>query len=183
MSWHTRVLKSLGWTIEGSFPHYNKMVIIAAPHTSVWDFVNGWLALRYFGLKPKFIIKKEFFFFPLGFFLKKLGGIPIERGNMHNNMVDQMVNHFNQRTTFHLVITPEGTRKKTKNWKKGFYLIAQKANVPIIVTKLDYGKKILGPVKEISPHLPYNEVLKLLAEAYSGVEGKKKNQFDLPRYE
>jgi 1-acyl-sn-glycerol-3-phosphate acyltransferase len=98
-------------------------------------------------------------------------------------MVDQMVSHFNQRTTFHLVITPEGTRKKTKNWKKGFYLIAQKANVPIIVTKLDYGNKILGPIKEISPQLPYNEILKQLAEAYSGVEGKKKNQFDLPRYE
>ncbi|MCX7862073.1 MAG: 1-acyl-sn-glycerol-3-phosphate acyltransferase [Bacteroidales bacterium] len=183
MSWHTRVLKSLGWTIEGSFPSYKKMVIIAAPHTSVWDFVNGWLALRHFGLKPKFIIKHEFFFFPIGILLRKLGGIPIKRGNIHNNLVEQMVEYFNQNENFYLVITPEGTRKKTKHWKKGFYLIAQKANVPIIVTKLDYGKKILGPIKEISPNLPYNEVLKEIAHCYKDVTGKKANQFELPKYE
>ncbi len=159
------------------------MVIIAAPHTSAADFINGWLALRHFGLKPKFIIKKEFFFFPLGYLLKALGGIPIERGNVNNNLVDQMVRHFLNNDTFYLVITPEGTRKKTKRWKKGFYLIAQKANVPIIVTKLDYGKKVLGPVKELSPQLSYHEVLKEIAVCYQGVTGKKANHFELPQYE
>ena len=177
------MLKSLGWKIEGSFPFYEKMVIIAAPHTSAWDFVFGWLALRHFRIKPKFIIKKEYFFFPLGILLKKLGAIPIERGNIHNNMIDQMVQHFNNNKKFFLVITPEGTRKKTKHWKKGFYLIAQKANVPIIVTKLDYKNKVLGPIKEISPHIPYNEVLKELNICYKDVVGKKANCFDLPAYE
>ena len=159
------------------------MVIIAAPHTSALDFINGWLALRHFGLKPKFIIKKEFFFFPLGYLIKALGGIPIKRGNIHNNFIDQMVEHFNTNNEFYLVITPEGTRKKTKRWKKGFYLIANKANVPIIVTKLDYGKKILGPVCELNPNTPYNEVLKQLAECYRNVTGKKANKFELPEYE
>jgi len=183
MSWHTTLLKYLGWKIEGSFPNYKKMVIIAAPHTSAMDFINGWLALRHFGLNPKFIIKKEFFVFPFGYILKKLGAVPIQRGNINNNMVEQMVKLFNENESFYLVITPEGTRKKTKNWKKGFYLIAQKANVPIIITKLDYGKKILGPVKEIPSNLPYKEVLKQIAECYKNVTGKKPNQFELPRYE
>ncbi len=183
MSWHTRLLKNLGWKIEGSFPAYKKMVIIAAPHTSAMDFINGWLALRHFGLKPKFIIKKEYFVFPFSIILKKLGGIPIKRGDIRNNMVEQMVQYFNNEETFYLVVTPEGTRKKTKNWKKGFYLIAQKANVPIIVTKLDYGRKVLGPVKEISSNLQYNEVLKQIAECYKNVIGKKPDKFELPRYE
>jgi hypothetical protein len=94
-----------------------------------------------------------------------------------------MVQHFKQYKNFYLVITPEGTRKKTNRWKKGFYLIAQKAQVPIVVTKLDYGRKRLGPVKAIDSSLPYNEVLKQIAECYYGVTGKKPHQFDLPKYE
>jgi 1-acyl-sn-glycerol-3-phosphate acyltransferase len=183
MRWQTLVLKCLGWKIEGTFPAYKKMVIIAAPHTSVVDFINGWLALRHFGLKSRFIIKKEFFIFPFGYLLKALGGVPIDRGNKNNNMVEQMVEHFNNHDHFYLVITPEGTRKKTKRWKKGFYYIAQKANVPIMITRLDYGKKILGPVKAVDASLPYNEVLKEIASCYMGVTGKKTNQFDVPDYE
>jgi len=183
MRWQTLALKCLGWKIEGTFPVYKKMVIIAAPHTSVWDFINGWLALRHFGLKTRFIIKKEFFIFPFGYLLKALGGVPVDRGNTKNNMIEQMVEHFKKNDTFYLVITPEGTRKKTKRWKKGFYLIAQKAQVPIVVTKLDYGHKRLGPVKEIDFNLSYNEVLKQIAECYQGVIGKKPSQFDLPQYE
>lgn len=183
MRWQTMVIKRLGWTIEGTFPDYKKMLIIAAPHTSAFDFVIGWLALRHYGLKTNFIIKKEFFFFPLGFLIKALGGVPVDRGNKKNNMVTQMVKLFHEREKFYLVITPEGTRKKTNRWKKGFYLIAKNAKVPIIVTKLDYGKKILGPVKEIDPSLPYNEVLKQIAECYKDVTGKKMNQFELPAYD
>ncbi len=183
MRWQTLALKCGGWKIEGSFPNCNKMVIIAAPHTSVMDFINGWLALRHFGLKTKFIIKKEFFVFPFGYFLKALGGVPIDRGKTTNNMVEQMVDYFNTNEQFYLVITPEGTRKKTKRWKKGFYYIANKAHVPIVITKLDYGNKILGPVKIVDSSLPYNDILREIASCYQGVTGKKKEQFDIPDYE
>lgn len=183
MRWQTLVIKCLGWKIEGTFPAYKKMVIIAAPHTSVLDFINGWLTLRHFGLKTSFIIKKEFFVFPFGYLLKALGGLPVDRGNKKNNMVDQMLELFQKREKFYLVITPEGTRKKTNRWKKGFYLIAQKAQVPIIVTKLDYGRKRLGPVKEIDSSLPYNEVLKQIADCYKDVTGKKADQFEVPVYD
>ena len=106
---------------------------------------------------------------------------PLE--NKNNNMIEQMVEHFNNNDHFYLVITPEGTRKKTKRWKKGFYYIAQKANVPIMITRLDYGKKTLGPVKAVDSSLSYNEVLKEIATIYKGVTGKKRNQFDVPDYE
>ncbi|MCX7954344.1 MAG: 1-acyl-sn-glycerol-3-phosphate acyltransferase [Bacteroidales bacterium] len=180
MSFYSFILKIFGFKLEGKFPEYNKKVIIAAPHTSALDFIVGYLALRHFKIKPHFVIKKEFFFFPLGIILKKLGAIPIDRGNIKNNFVDLMVNEFNKREKFNLVITPEGTRKRTKHWKKGFYLIAQKANVPIVVTKLDYGNKILGPVKTIMPSGNYNKDLKNISECYKGVIGKIPENFELP---
>lgn len=166
--------------MAGEFPSYPKMVIIAAPHTSSLDFIIGYLALKHFKIKPYFVIKKEFFFFPLGIILKKLGAIPIDRGNIKNNFVETMVNEFKKREQFNLVITPEGTRKKTKHWKKGFYLIAQKANVPIVITALDYGHKKLGPVKTLFPSGNYNSDLKIIRDCYINVIGKNPEKFELP---
>jgi len=175
------ILRLFGFKLRGEFPKVDKMVVIAAPHTSAWDFIIGYLALKGFNLKPFFVIKKEYFFFPLKYILRLLGGIPIDRGNIKNNFVEKMVEEFNKRKKFCLVITPEGTRKKTNRWKKGFYLIAQNANVPIVVTKLDYGNKLLGPVKTILPSGNYFYDLQIIAECYKNVIGKNKDNFDLPK--
>jgi len=173
------VTKLVGWKRIGAFSDAKKLVVIAAPHTSIVDFIMGWLGLHGFGKKAQFIIKEEFFFFPVGPIIRALGAIPIKRGDRHNDMVTQMVKEFEKRESFYLVITPEGTRKKVKKWKKGFYEIAVKANVPIVVSIVDYGKKQMGPVAEIIPSGDFDADMKFIKECYRGVKAKHPEGFSI----
>jgi 1-acyl-sn-glycerol-3-phosphate acyltransferase len=108
-----------------------------------------------------------------------LGAIPVKRGNRHNDMVAQMVKQFNERESFYLVITPEGTRKKVKKWKKGFYQIATQAGVPIVVSVVDYGNKQMGPLGEIIPSGNFEADIKIIKECYRGVKAKHPEGFSI----
>jgi 1-acyl-sn-glycerol-3-phosphate acyltransferase len=135
------ILKLFGWKIDPNTPQgVDKAVVVMGPHTSNWDFIIGKIAFAHYGIQTKFLIKKEMFFFPFGFILKALGGIPVNRkGN--NNFTDQGVAYFKTQEKMYLVFTPEGTRKYNPNWKKGFYYIAMKAQVPIYIGYIDYPNK------------------------------------------
>lgn len=137
------ILRKAGWTIHGHPPPLEKFVVVGAPHTSNMDFIIARLYFFMVKKKPHFLIKKEIFVFPFRKALLKLGGIPVDR-TMSGNIVDNMVRLFNERDRFILSIAPEGTRKKVSNWKKGFYYIAGKANVPVVVAYIDYKKKRIG---------------------------------------
>ncbi len=137
-------MKIFGWKIDVAVPkEVFKAVVVMAPHTSNWDFVIGRLAFYQMNLRARFLIKKELFFFPLGFILKRFGALPIDRKS-NNNMVQQAVELFANNESLYLVFTPEGTRSANPNWKKGFYFIAQNANVPIVLAYIDYRKKTGG---------------------------------------
>jgi len=145
------VLKMLGWKIEVNIPSdVRKAVMLVAPHTTNYDFFIGRLVFNVIGLPVKFLIKKEVFFFPFGGLLKKMGGIPVQRGK-RNNLVRQLTDRFEQADRLVLVVTPEGTRKYTKYWKKGFYYIATEAQVPIALGYLDYKYKKAGVKKLVYP--------------------------------
>lgn len=133
-------LKIAGWSWNLSVPDYPKSVICVAPHTSNWDFIIGKLFYMAVGRNANFLIKKDWFFFPLNYFFKSIGGIPVDRSK-NNSLVDQLVEVAQTEPRFNVAITPEGTRKKNKNWKKGFYYIALKAHVPIVLAVLDYQQK------------------------------------------
>lgn len=138
------ILKSFGWKIHDHQPDgVKKAVICVAPHTSNWDFVIGKIAFGYYGIPTKFLVKKELFFFPLGIWLRYLGALPIDR-NKKSQITEQVVQHFNAHDDFFLVLTPEGTRSYQPNWKKGFYHIAQAANVPVYLGFIDYKNKTGG---------------------------------------
>lgn len=138
------ILKLMGWKIDKHVPDgVKKAVIVMGPHTSNWDFVIGKMAFITFGIKARFLIKKELFLFPFGPLLKAMGGIPVDR-KANNNFTEQAVDYFNNNESMYMVFTPEGTRKYSPNWKKGFYYIAQKANVPIYIGYMDYERKIGG---------------------------------------
>jgi 1-acyl-sn-glycerol-3-phosphate acyltransferase len=138
------LLKQFGWKIDQSAPaNVNKAVVVVGPHTSNWDFIIGKIAFAHYKVNAKFLIKKELFFPPLGWILKPLGGIPVDR-KRNNNITEQAVQYFNSNEKFYLVFTPEGTRSYNPNWKKGFYYIAQKANVPIYIAYIDYKNKTGG---------------------------------------
>jgi 1-acyl-sn-glycerol-3-phosphate acyltransferase len=138
------ILRLMGWKINPIVPdNINKCVLVMGPHTSNWDFVIGRLAFFYLGVKPKIIIKKELFFPPMGWILRGLGGIPVDR-KKKNNMTDYAVNLFAANEKLFLLFTPEGTRKHNPNWKKGFYYISKKAQVPIVICYMDYASKTGG---------------------------------------
>lgn len=138
----TLYLRLSGWTIKGSFPHHlPKIVVIVGPHTSSWDFIIG-LALRS-KLRlthARFLGKEELFRGPFGFFFRKAGGLPVDRLHQHH-LVDQVVKLYHDQDYFTLVLSPEGTRKKVDRLRTGFYHIAKKAGVPIVMAGLDFSKK------------------------------------------
>jgi 1-acyl-sn-glycerol-3-phosphate acyltransferase len=134
----------IGWKIDPNPPqNITKCVVAVGPHTSNWDFILGRLAFFQYGVQGKFLIKKELFFFPLGIILKALGGIPVDR-KKNLNMTDFSVKLFEKSESLYLVFTPEGTRKYNPNWKKGFYYIAMKAQVPIYIAYVDFATKTGG---------------------------------------
>lgn len=177
-------LKIIGWKINGTFPpDIKKCIIIAAPHTSFYDFAIGRAAFYQFGInKIYFLIKKEVFKFPISGILKAMGGVPVDRGRS-SNMVVSLTKMFKEKEKFLLIITPEGTRKYVENWKKGFYHIAENAQVPIVLSYVDYGKKEggLGPV--IFPSGNYEEDFKIIQEFYKDKTAKYPEKFSLsPQY-
>lgn len=132
-----------GWRYIGGVPQEKKFLIISVPHTSMWDFVWGKFAFGSKKINPAIFIKKESFFFPLGIILKALNAKPVNRGVGAIKVVDQIIKHFEKNDSFSVCISPEGTRKKVKRWKKGFYYIAQKANIPIYLGIIDYKQKVM----------------------------------------
>ena len=134
----------IGWKVDPNPPEgINKCVIAVGPHTSNWDFILGRLAFTQYGVKGKYLMKKELFWGPLGWFLKAIGGIPVDRSKK-NNLTDTAVSYFEKYETLYLVFSPEGTRSYNPNWKKGFYYVAQKAQVPIYVAYIDFATKTGG---------------------------------------
>lgn len=134
----------IGWKIDQHSPiGIKKCVIVMGPHTSNWDFILGKMAFISYGIKAKYLIKKEAFFFPFGFFLRKMGGIPVDR-KKKNNITQKAKELFLENDELFLVFTPEGTRSYNPNWKRGFYYIAIESNVPIYIAYVDYSKKIGG---------------------------------------
>lgn len=143
--------KLMGWKLVNDFPKkLKKYVVIAAPHTSWQDFPIGVLARNTSGIQINFIGKNSLFKGPFGFLFRKLGGVPVDRSKS-NNLVEAIVQVFDEKEQFRLALSPEGTRKKVDKWKTGFYYIAKGAKVPVVMATIDYGKK---QVKLSEPYHP-----------------------------
>jgi len=172
------VLKLLGWNYELPSPVEipDKCVICVAPHTSNWDFIIGMLFYRSIGGKPIVLMKKEWFFFPIGNFLKSIGVLPVDR-NKRNSLSIQMVELFNSRNHLQLAIAPEGTRNKTAQWKSGFYYIALNAGVPIVLAYIDYAKKEVGVKKIFHPTGDAQNDIEEIKNYYKDVKAKYPKQF------
>ena len=174
----TFILKLLGWKPLGGPPEgINKAVFITAPHTSFVDFFIGRLYCWSRKIPVRIFIKKEAFKWYYGWLLKAVGGIPIDR-SQPGNRVDLMAKMIKERDHIFLAITPEGTRKRVEVWKRGFYYIAQKADVPIILSFLDYGKKIvgIGPVLDVTGDIQKD--FKTIENFYRGMQGKYPELFN-----
>ena len=170
-----------GWTVVNQVPpDLGNAVCIVAPHTAIEDFFVGLAYFWYYGIRFKVMMKKEFFKPVVGWILKKMGGIPVNRGHQ-NHLVSQMVDMFSQNKDVQLVICPEGTRKKVTHWKKGFYVIAEGAKVPILVGFLDYKKRRCGVEKILTPTGDYEKDLAEIWDYYKSIQvmGKYPEKFNL----
>jgi 1-acyl-sn-glycerol-3-phosphate acyltransferase len=145
------ILKLFGWHVAGQIPpHIKKSIMIAMPHTSNWDLLFARCAFFIMGIDVRFTIKKEAMVGPLGWLLRYLGALPVDRSK-NNSLVTAMVDILNDSENMVIMITPEGTRKYQPRWRKGFYHAAVGANVPIILGYLDYPKKEAGVGPVIYP--------------------------------
>lgn len=132
--------KLLGWKLVGTFPEVDKCVVIVVPHTHWIDFFLGLVVRKVVNKEINYIGKKSLFKPPFGWFFRWTGGTPVDR-TKNNNLVDAIVHVFNSREVFRLALAPEGTRQKVDQLKTGFYFIAKKAEVPIVMVAFDFGKK------------------------------------------
>lgn len=156
-----------GWKCVGEVPEPRRFIIIAAPHTSNWDFVNYLGLTADLGIRAHFMGKLSLFRWPLGGFMRQMGGIAVDRRNS-GNVVQQMADEFARRAEFMLTVAPEGTRGKAVKWRTGFYQIALAAKVPMVVGMMDYGKKTggLGPL--IWPTGDFRADMLKVLEVYKG---------------
>jgi len=136
------LLKMFGWKYVGETPKIKKAVIIGAPHTSYYDFVWAKLIFVSLGIPAKVLMKKEMFIFPISYILNYMGVVPVNRSSK-GNMVEQLSENFKRTDSLYLALSPEGTRKLQRKWKKGFYYIALKAQVPIYCADIDFKNKEL----------------------------------------
>lgn len=169
----------LGWKIVGTLPEASpKAVLIAAPHTSNWDLPYSLMTCFVLGIRPYWLGKASLFHFPFRGPMRWLGGIGVDRSRSQN-LVASAIEGFSQHEgPLLLMIPPEGTRSKVKEWKTGFYFIAQGAGVPIVMAYMDHGKKEagLGPILATTGDVQVD--MATVKAFYAPIRGLKAHQFD-----
>lgn len=179
------ILRLFGWTIDSHLPdHASRCVMIAAPHTSNWDFLYTLSAFRVMNIPIKFTIKKSWIESPIGWWIKRLGGLAIDRSSnadkgSRGSYIEQMAALIKKESRIAMVITPEGSRSRRTQWKTGFYHTAVTAQVPICLGYCDYKRKVIGVGKCFMPSGNIEMDMKLIMCFYKDVIGKNPNNFAL----
>lgn len=167
------ILRMGGWRVEGEFPDVPHLVIIAAPHSSAWDAFWGVAGMLALGVRIEFMAKAEVFRGPLGWLLRRIGGVPVDRGRAHG-VVEQAVERLRQDRPCWFLLAPEGTRRRVEQWKSGFWHIARGAGVPILCAHFHYpGRRMgLGPVRPAGEDLDTD--MAEIREYYRPFTGKRR---------
>jgi len=159
-----------GWHIEGALPDLPKFVLIGAPHTSNWDFVLFLGVIFTLRANVRFMGKAELFRFPIGWFFRYCGGVPVDR-KKSTGLVEQMVKVSNESEKFILTIAPEGTRNNVVEWKRGFYHIAKGAGIPIVMAVVDGKHKTVRIGQVFHPTENVEADMKSIQGFFTGVVG------------
>ncbi len=168
-------LKAFGWKTGGGVPGVRKAVVVAAPHTSNWDFPFTMAVAWSQGMHMKWVGKHTLFRFPFGGFMRSIGGIALDRNNS-KNFTQQVVDLINESDDLLVVIAPEGTRSKVQRWRTGFYHMARGANVPIILGYLDFPNKTGGLGEVFVPTGDLEHDAQYMRDFYANIRGKNGNQ-------
>lgn len=173
------VLRLAGWRLEGVSLNRPQCVLVVAPHTSNWDFVFGLAAKWALGLRVRFIGKHTLFRFPLGVFMRAVGGIPVDR-RATEGYVERAAALFAGGAPLYLVIAPEGTRRRVPRWKTGFHRIAMRAGVPILPVALDYSRRAVRLLPFYVPTGDYPRDLAALSAAFRPEMGCHPENYAVP---
>ncbi len=157
--------------MQGTFPEVDKCVVIVIPHTHWLDFFLGLVVRKVVNKEINYIGKKSLFKPPFGWFFRWTGGAPVDRSK-NSNTVDSVAQIFKEREVFRFALAPEGTRKKVDTLKTGFYHIAKKAEVPIVMVAFDFGKKEVKISKPFHPTDDMGQDFEKIYDFYKGVKGK-----------
>ncbi len=160
-----------GWSVEGKVPDSAKAVFIAAPHTSNWDMPHMLACAFALRMRPSWAGKRALFKWPWGWFMRWLGGVPVDRRG-HKNTVLAIAELFRQQEKLFLAVAPAGTRSRTEYWKSGFYHIAREAGVPMLCGFLDYSRKVGGLGPSILPSGDLSADMDRIREFYEDIQGK-----------
>lgn len=180
-----KALKLMGWETDNHWlENLSQCVMIAAPHTSNWDALYARLALKALGVNVRITIKDSYMQFPLGPFVRAMGGIGIDRrpkqaGEPRPSMVQVMTDLFKQHPELVMLVTPEGTRARQEQWKTGFYYVAVNAGVPIALAYMDYEQKKAGVGKIIHPTGNFEEDMAEIMDFYAGIQAKFPEEFSV----
>ncbi len=172
------ILRMLGWKVSITIPNYPKCIVCVAPHTSNWDFILGELAYTSIGRKAGFLMKDTWFFWPLGYFFRAIGGIAVPRRHKGKRPLTEVVAEmFNESDRLTIAITPEGTRSRTSDWHTGFLRIAKAANVPIVLGVLDFATKNIMIEHTFEPTGDVDTDMRRIKEFYRPYKGKHPDKF------
>ena len=164
-----------GWSIKGKVPDEERILIIAAPHTSNWDFILAMLAIFGLNIKLRWLGKHSIFKPGFNFFFKWLGGIPVYRDNP-STLIDSVVKIVKKEKSIVIAMTPEGTRKKVKRWKTGFLRIAKQTHSKILLISIDAPTKSIEIGKIFNPTGNSDEDLAFIQKYYSSFRGINPNK-------
>ncbi len=167
------MLRLAGWELTGTIPDIPQFVLIVAPHTSNWDFFVGVATKWAMGFRVIFLGKHTLFRPPMGWFMRALGGVPVNRSTS-NLLVDQTTSQFAEHEQLVLVLAPEGTRKHVSGWRSGFWHIARAANVPVVCTAFDYALKQVrfGPTLQVNANVDAAVDIARIKSHYDDVQGR-----------
>ncbi len=175
------LLRLMGWRAVGMAPaelqRTPKFVLIAAPHTSNWDFPITLMLCFVLEMRVYWMAKASLFSWPIGWLSRWLGGIPIDRGASHNT-VQSTVNTLSARERLIVIVAPEGTRGRVSHWKTGFYHMAHGAGVPIGMAYLDFRRKEGGVGRFFTTSGDIEADMVQIRQFYQGISGKNSDQFD-----
>lgn len=172
-------LQLFGWRLANAFPDVPKAVVIGGPHTSNWDGIFTCAAMLQIGLDAHLMMKDSAFNGPHGGFLRWLGAVPVDRSKA-GGVVEQSVEQFSGRDRYALIVAPEGTRSGAEQWKTGFYHIAHRAGVPIVIATADYRKKEIAFPAVFSPTGDVDADIRAIQAHYARVHPRHPDKLSAP---
>ena len=166
------LMKISGWRTTGKLPTDQRVILIAGPHTSNWDFVLAMSLILSLDVRIHWVGKHSIFKKGFRRLLKKMGGIPVNRVNPQA-LKSEIHNITKKYRGFMIAISPEGTRKKVERLKSGFLRIANETNSKILMVGVDFSNKTIEFGDFFIPSDDMEKDLKFIKDYFGNFTGKR----------